>query len=406
MPKKYDDVYLQRKVIQYIAERLPHDEVWCPIQGRGHLEGLLREAKQFVPGATTRCLRLWWEYYLRNGECKAIIDKRQGYLSRKYKQKTRRGGWNADKTAKLQEIVDVYPELYLDEIQEVFFHKTGEFYSQATLWKKLVSECGYSLQVATDRSTNREQEQIEGYFADLEAHLAHLDQLVFVDETAKDRNSSRRRRSWSKRGITPFRPSYLAPQHAIRYTMIGACDINGFILEACDTVEREHGANDPDPTRGTVDGQRFKLWVMEKLIPILGNFENSEPRSIVVLDNASVHHVEGIVEMIEDAGAKVIFTAAYCPEFNPIETMFRIYKSTLRRVSRNMGWADAHVTALQSVTPTKARALFRHAGVPGCEQFKDELSKEEEEKLLAVVAVVAVVLVLGKRKRAIGNASY
>ena len=45
MPK-YDQVYLQRSVITYVAERLPQDEVYSPKPGSGNLERLLvTEAK-------------------------------------------------------------------------------------------------------------------------------------------------------------------------------------------------------------------------------------------------------------------------------------------------------------------------------------------------------------------------
>jgi len=221
--------------------------------------------------------------------------------------------------------------------------------------------------------------------------------LVFVDESAKDRNSSRRRRSWSKRGQTPFRDAYLASASGPRYTLIAACDLDGFILEACQTVEREHGAADRDPTRGTVDGERFKLWLKEKLCPVLGNYERCEPRSLVALDNATVHHVDGVVELIEATGAKVIFLAPYAPEYNPIETMFHLYKSSLRRL-QYMSWIDAHVLSLESVTPAKARALFRHACVPACEHFADSLTEEEEAMVCAVTAIVGIICVR-KRKR-------
>jgi len=125
-------------------------------------------------------------------------------------------------------------------------------------------------------------------------------------------------------------------------------------------------------------------------VPVLGNHERGEPRSTVVLDNASVHHVEGIVEAIEDAGAVTICTAPCSPECSPIETMFHLHKSQLRR-HQDKSWIDAHALALKNVTPAKARASLRHALVPGCEHFEDELSaQEEEEEFLAVAALVAL----------------
>ena len=85
-------------------------------------------------------------------------------------------------------------------------------------------------------------------------------------------------------------------------------------------MEQSHGDGDTDPTRGTIDGDRFRLWVQEKLIPVLGNQRRMEPRSIVVMDNATIHG--DVEQMIREAGAKLIYSAPYSPDLNPIELMF------------------------------------------------------------------------------------
>jgi len=69
-----------------------------------------------------------------------------------------------------------------------------------------------------------------------------------------------------------------------RYTLIGAADINGFVFPACDIVERGHGEDDTDPTRGTVDTTKFENYVRDTLVPNLGNYALAEPHSIVVMD--------------------------------------------------------------------------------------------------------------------------
>ena len=59
-------------------------------------------------------------------------------------------------------------------------------------------------------------------------------------------------------------------------------------------------------------------------------FDGTNPRSIVILDNASIHHCDGVVELIESAGALVIFLPPYSPDLNPIEETFASIKSYLR----------------------------------------------------------------------------
>jgi transposase len=216
-------------------------------------------------------------------------------------------------------------------------------------------------------------------------------QLVFLDETQKDRNSSRRRRSWFRRGRNPFRDAYFAGSHGKRYTLVAACDINGFIIEACETILREEGPNDTDETRGTVNRDRFRLWIQETLVPVLGNYSRLEPRSIVVMDNASIHSGADIQDLIEATGARLVYLPPYSPDKNPIELMFGEYKKCLKRHSKHYAWRDAHVFGLYSVDPKMARNFFRKAGVPGCEAL------EERDKVnrTVVVLVVAALLLFG-----------
>ena len=71
------------------------------------------------------------------------------------------------------------------------------------------------------------------------------------------------------------------------YTLLAAADLNGFVLEMTELIERKKYSDDPDETRGTIDTERFLLWVRERLCQHLGNALKGEVRSVVVMDNAS-----------------------------------------------------------------------------------------------------------------------
>ena len=93
-------------------------------------------------------------------------------------------------------------------------------------------------------------------------------------------------------------------------------------------------SREKDATSGrskTVDTERFIEWVENRLLPVLGRYEKGEARSVVILDNASIHHDDEIVDLIESTGARVIYTAPYSPDLNPIEFMFGQYKKGLQR---------------------------------------------------------------------------
>ena len=164
-------------------------------------------------------------------------------------------------------------------------------------------------------------------------------------------------------------------------------------------MEQSHGDGDPDPTRGTIDGDRFRLWVQEKLIPVLGNSRRMEPRSIVVMDNATIHG--DVEQMIREAGAKLIYTPPYSPDLNPIELMFGSYKSSLRRYHHSPH-NIAHFKSLQSVTPQIARSYYRHCKVPHCDHFpsqKDIEREEEEEEEFTKTLIVCAAATLAIIKR-------
>ena len=51
------------------------------------------------------------------------------------------------------------------------------------------------------------------------------------------------------------------------------------------------GVEDVFVTDKTVTGEIFQLFVEQSLIPVLQPFDGTNARSVVVMDNASVHHI-------------------------------------------------------------------------------------------------------------------
>jgi DDE superfamily endonuclease len=183
----------------------------------------------------------------------------------------------------------------------------------------------------------------------LDSIVIKPEQLLFLeDKTAKDRSASRRRRFWSPRGSTPIALAKFKGSHGRRYSMLAACDINGFILESCHVVEQE------GPAASTVDTAVFTEWINDCIIPVLGNYSMREECSIVVLDNASIHHTDEIVEMIQSTDAVIIYLPPYSPDLNPIKMMFHQYKDCLKRYHKE-DWLLAHTAALCCVKPHQAR---------------------------------------------------
>ena len=62
------------------------------------------------------------------------------------------------------------------------------------------------------------------------------------------------------------------------------------------------------------------FWISyTQLLPILRPFDERSTNSVVVMDNASIYHVDDVIVAICSIGALVRF---YSPEYNPIECVF------------------------------------------------------------------------------------
>ena len=51
---------------------------------------------------------------------------------------------------------------------------------------------------------------------------------------------------------------------------------------------------------------------------------------VIVMDNLSIHKMEGIKELIEAKGARIEYLPPYSPDFNPIEMMWSVIKAFVR----------------------------------------------------------------------------
>ena len=83
------------------------------------------------------------------------------------------------------------------------------------------------------------------------------------------------------------------------------------------------GIHDVYTTEGTVNGEKFINFVTRCLLPHLLPFNWINPRSVVIMDNASIHHVDAITALVErQHGAKLCYLPPYSPDFMPAEGVF------------------------------------------------------------------------------------
>ena len=93
------------------------------------------------------------------------------------------------------------------------------------------------------------------------------------------------------------------------------------------------------------------------------------PNSVLIMDNAAIHQVDSIQELVEAHGSCLIYLSAYSPDLNPIEEAFSSIKAWLRA---NHDYVFGEIKgdntdpyrviweAIHSVTPENAYGWFQH----------------------------------------------
>lgn len=76
---------------------------------------------------------------------------------------------------------------------------------------------------------------------------------------------------------------------------------------------------------GGTTKEKFLKYVQEILVPALN------PGEIVIMDNLAAHHAPQVAQMIEQAGAHLLYLPPYSPDFNPIEKLWSKIKAYLRK---------------------------------------------------------------------------
>lgn len=133
--------------------------------------------------------------------------------------------------------------------------------------------------------------------------------LIFIDETGVDLALTRLR-GRSPRGSRAHgkRPS----KRGKRVSIISAINFRE-VMTHCQLI-------------GTTDGLAFEAFIAQRLVPKLWK------GACVIMDNCSIHKGKEIKELIEAAGAILIYLPPYSPDFSPIENCFSKIKNILRSI--------------------------------------------------------------------------
>ena len=109
---------------------------------------------------------------------------------------------------------------------------------------------------------------------------------------------------------------------------------------------------------GPINRNAFETYVEKVLVPEL-------PRgTVVIMDNLSSHKGPRVREMIEAAGAALLYLPPHSPDFNPIENAFAKLKAHLRKAAERTvdGLWSAIGRIIDTFTPAECTNYFAAAG--------------------------------------------
>ena len=318
----------------------------------------------------------WISHYNDFGEVPSITYEKEKQLRKRIGSVTNKSINNVVYNT-LINIVLEKPSLYLDQVAAELFDRTGYSTSISHISKLLKSK-GYTLKKMElhARSASKLDQQ---RFIDEIHSVPHLSQFVMIDETHKDKKASRKNRAWSKSGKAAILKEHFGPKDFEKYyTMIAAMDIKGFIKESCELIVRPE----------TVDGPRFIKYINDCIVPIMNRYdERNLPRSVITIDNASVHDKLIIEQLLHPTGCRIIYTAAYSPYYHPIERSFHQYKCDIKRQQdTNLDWFGKHLNALNSVTSDNVKNYIK--SMWGREEVPNDDNDDDDDMMMMILTGV------------------
>ena len=239
------------------------------------------------------------------------------------------------------------PSMYLYEVSEEIRESLYISISPSSIYH-LLKACGITRkkirQVALQRC-----DALRGAYI-TQCLMFRPDMFVFVDESGSDRRSCIRKYGYALWGMTPTTHRLL--HGGTRINAIAGIATSGLVALDLATI--------------SVTSEVFLDFAMGSLIPNMLPFNGTNPRSIVVMDNTSVHHTHEVISLFQSVGILVLFLPPYSPDLNPIEETFRYIKGYLRKYDTLLQVipdpTDVVCSAFYSLTPQMCQHWIQHGG--------------------------------------------
>ena len=237
--------------------------------------------------------------------------------------------------------------MYLEELQSELHECTGTWVHVSTICRT-VHYLGLTRK-KVQRVALQCSEELQLQFM-AEISMFNPEMIIWVDETGSAQRNSVRSYGYNLKGMR-------AVSHELR--------VSGKRINAIGAMSTE-GMEDVYIVEGNVTGDVFVKFVRNCLLPVLQPFNGTNSHSVVVMDNASVHHYEEVVDIVTGVGAIIRFLPPYLPELNPIENAFSKVKAFLR--ANDSVYLSTHspctvvLMAFCTITKDDCINFIRHSG--------------------------------------------
>ncbi|MCG5056968.1 MAG: IS630 family transposase [Limnoraphis sp. WC205] len=240
----------------------------------------------------------------------------------------------------LIEIIENYTDATLEELCDLLEEKLQVRVSRATMGR-ITHQFNYTGQKKTLYAAEKESQKIQEKRVDYWSKIREIrvENLIFIDESGVNLAMLR----LYGRALKGKRARGKKPQKRGRnISWIAALSLDKIITSV--------------NIYGSVDAITFEAFIANNLIPNL--WENA----CVVLDNAKIHQGEIVKQLVEGAGATLIYLSPYSPEFSPIENFWSKVKALLRKTAARTyeDLIDGITNAMLNVTQDNIRNWFAH----------------------------------------------
>ncbi len=200
---------------------------------------------------------------------------------------------------------------FLHEIQSQLHDATGKWVHVSTICRT-IHKNNFTHKRVQVIALQRSDEARIRFMAEVSAYDPNL--LIWVDETSSDRRKSIRQYGYAIRGM----------RSVCHHLSVGGKRVSAILVMTTRGIENVY------TTTGSVNGEVFEHFVCECILPIILPFDGNNPRSVLIMDNASIHHLDRIEEIVTGVGARILFMPPYSPDLMPLEEVFAKVKSILK----------------------------------------------------------------------------